>query len=65
MIGQMNAADFTERTKHLATITAGTDGVIAVLPFGELKAEVRKNPQEVSEQLIVAGEALSLFIELA
>ena len=44
MIGQMNAADFTFREKHLATITAGTDGVIAVLAFGELKYEVRKSP---------------------
>ena len=44
MIGQMNAADFSTREKHLATIAAATDGIIAVLPFGELKMEVRKNP---------------------
>ena len=44
MIGQMNAADFTTREKHLATITAATDGVIAIIAFGELKMEVRKNP---------------------
>lgn len=48
MIGHMNAADFTEREKHLVTITAATDGLLAVIPFGELKMEVRKNPQEVS-----------------
>ena len=48
MIGQMNAADFSTREKHLATITAGTDGLLAVIPFGELKMEVRKNPMEVS-----------------
>ena len=47
MIGQMNAADFSTRLKHLATIKAGSDGMIAVLPFGELKSEVRKSPQEV------------------
>jgi len=44
MIGQMNAADFTAREKHLATITAATDGIIAVIAFGELKMEVRKAP---------------------
>ena len=44
MIGQMNAADFTTREKHLATITAGTDGILAIIAFGELKMEVRKNP---------------------
>ena len=50
MIGQMNAADFSTRQKHLATIKAGTDGMIAVLPFGELKSEVRKSPKEVCTQ---------------
>ena len=51
MIGQMNAAEFTTREKHLATITAATDGMIAIMPFGELKMEVRKSPQEVSTLL--------------
>ena len=45
----MNAADFTTREKHLATITAANDGFLAVICFGELKFEVRKNPQEVSK----------------
>ena len=49
MIGQMNAAEFSTREKHLATIVAATDGLIAVIPFGELKMEVRKSPQEVSK----------------
>ena len=48
MIGQMIAADFTTRERHTATIVAAVDGVIAVLPFGEMKMEVRKNPLEVS-----------------
>ena len=50
MIGHMNAADFSAREKHLVTVKAATDGVIAVLAFGELKQEVRKNPQEVSRR---------------
>lgn len=53
MIGQMNTADFTTRELHLATIVAAADGIIAVLPFGELKTEVRKSPLEVSRQLPV------------
>lgn len=53
MIGQMNAADFTTRERHLATIVAAVDGIIAVLPFGELKMEVRKSPLEVSFMIIV------------
>ena len=48
MIGQMDAAEFTSRDKHLVTITAGTDGILAVLPKGELKMEIRKSPNEVS-----------------
>ena len=44
MIGQMQAAEFTERETHLATIVGATDGVIAVLPFGELKIEFRRQP---------------------
>ena len=48
MIGQMNTADLTTREKHLCTIVAAVDGIIAILPFGELKMEVRKNPLEVS-----------------
>ena len=44
----MVAADFSTREKHPATITADTDGTMAVIAFGELKMEVRKNPTEVS-----------------
>ena len=48
MIGQMVAADFSTRERHPATITAAVDGTMAVIAFGELKSEIRKNPQEVS-----------------
>ena len=44
MFGQMNAADFSTREKYNVTITAATDGILAIIPFGELKAEVRKSP---------------------
>ena len=48
MIGQMSISDFNSREKHTATIIAATDGIIAIIAFGELKMEVRKSPQEVS-----------------
>ena len=44
MIGQMVAADFSTKERHPATITAAVDGTMAVIAFGELKMEVRKNP---------------------
>ena len=50
----MNAADFSTREKHLATITAATDGLIAIIAIGELKQEVRKNPQEIFKIMQVA-----------
>ena len=47
MIGHMVASDFTTKEEHLATIVASIDGIIAVLPFGELKAELRRAPEAV------------------
>jgi len=29
-------------------VFAETDGILAVLPFGEIKIEIRKNPKSVS-----------------
>jgi len=57
MIGQMNAADFTTRERHLATIVAAVDGIIAVLPFGELKMEVRKSPLEIFKIMQIAARS--------
>lgn len=36
-IGQAFAADFTQNEVHACTIIASMDGLIAVIPFGELK----------------------------
>ena len=44
MVGHMYAADLSTRDTHLTTVIASMDGMIAVLPFGELKAEIRKSP---------------------
>lgn len=45
MIGHMVASDFTTKENHPATVVATIDGLIAVLPFGELKAELRRAPE--------------------
>lgn len=47
MIGHMFAADLTTRETHLTTIVASMDGLLAVLPFGEIKAELRRAPEAV------------------
>jgi len=41
----MVASDFTTKENHPATVVATIDGLIAVLPFGELKAELRRAPE--------------------
>ena len=48
MIGFMCLSEFngskSESGKHKYDIIAETDGIIALLPFGEIKSESRKNP---------------------
>ena len=48
MIGQMNFAEMCNKDKHLTTVIAKTDGLIAVIPYGEVKMEIRKSPTQVS-----------------
>jgi len=47
MIGHNVISEFTERTDHMTSVKAKTDGLMAVLPFNEIKIEVRKNPDTV------------------
>jgi len=51
MIGFMCLSELAgtkpEGGKHKYDIIAETDGIIALLPFGEIKSESRKNPQIV------------------
>ena len=49
-IGQCYAAEFTDKeaNKHIYTIRAKTSGLLAILPLGDIKSEVRKNPEAVS-----------------
>ena len=48
MIGQMNFSDMSNKEKHAVTVKAKTDGLIAVVPYGEIKMEIRKSPTQVS-----------------
>ena len=43
MIGHMNFADLSTKEKYEVTVTAKTDGLIALIPFGEEKIEMRRN----------------------
>jgi len=47
MFGHMFTADLSPRETHLATIIASMDGLIACLPLGEIKAELRRAPDAV------------------
>lgn len=51
MLGHQNLAEqnggFMEQ-KWKFEVFAETDGILAVLPFGEIKIEIRKNPKAVS-----------------
>ena len=44
MIGHMNFAELSYKEKHAVTVIAKTDGLIAVIPYGEEKMEFRRNP---------------------
>jgi len=56
MLGHMTAADFATRETHLATVIASMDGMIAVLPFGEIKAELRRAPEAVFKTYQIASK---------
>ena len=43
MIGHMNFADLSTKEKYEVTITAKTDGLIALIPYGEEKIEMRRS----------------------
>lgn len=50
-----------EGSKHKYDIIAETDGIIAMLPFGEIKSESRKNPQIVSYILSINYKDISNY----
>lgn len=63
MIGHMTAADFSMRETHLTTVIASMDGLVAVLPFGEIKAEIRRAPEAVYKTYQIASKyAMETFM---
>lgn len=48
LIGHNVTSEFTERTEHLVSVKAKTDGLVAVFPLNEIKVEIRKQPDTVS-----------------
>ena len=40
----MNFAELSCKEKHAVTVIAKTDGLMAVIPYGEEKMEFRRNP---------------------
>lgn len=63
MFGHMFAADLSQRETHVATIIASMDGLIACLPFGEIKAELRRAPEAVFKTYQLASKyAMETFM---
>lgn len=63
MTGHMLAADLAMNENHQTDLIAATDGLIAVLPLGELKAEIRRNPEAVFKVMQVASKyAMETFM---
>ena len=43
MLGLMNFTELSQEEKHSVTVIAKTDGLVALIPFGEEKVEFRRN----------------------
>ena len=62
MIGFMAVSEMSPSTKHKYDVIAESDGIIALLPYGEIKSESRKNPHACFRALnIAAKKALEVF----
>jgi hypothetical protein len=62
MIGFMSVSELTSSHKHKYDVIAETDGILAVLPFGEIKSESRRNPAACYRALELASKkALEVF----
>jgi CRP-like cAMP-binding protein len=62
MFGYMEISELSPGTRHKFDVIAESDGMIAVLPFGEIKTESRKNPIACYRILeLAAKKALEVF----
>ena len=58
----MNLSELSNVTKNKFDIIANTDGLLAVLPYSEIKSEIRKNPHALYKILeIAAKKSLEIF----
>ena len=58
----MNLSELSATTKHKFDVIAQTDGLIAILPYGEIKGESRKNPHACFKVLeLAAKKSLEVF----
>jgi CRP-like cAMP-binding protein len=62
MFGFMEVSELSTSVRHKFDVIAESDGMLAVLPFGEIKVESRKNPQACYRILeMAAKKALEVF----
>ncbi len=62
MFGYMEISEMSPSIRHKFDVIAETDGMIACLPFGEIKVESRKNPMACYRILeLAAKKALEVF----
>jgi CRP-like cAMP-binding protein len=62
MFGFMELSELSNSTRHKFDVIAESDGMIACLPFGEIKTESRKNPQACFLIMeLAAKKALEVF----
>jgi len=62
MFGYMNISELSTVTRYKFDVIAESDGLVAVLPYGEIKSESRRNPMACYRILeLAAKKALEVF----
>lgn len=63
MVGHMFFSGFSTKDTHLTTIIGTMDGLIAVLPFNDMKLEIRKSPEALFKLYqTVSKHAMETFL---
>lgn len=63
MVGHMFFSGFSTKDTHLCTIIASMDGLLAVLPFIDMKLEIRKSPDALFKLYqTVSKHAMETFL---
>lgn len=62
MFGYMAVSELSNQTRFKFDVIAESDGMIALLPFGDIKSESRKAPQALYKILeLAANKSLETF----